>query len=212
MRIAAAAVAAVLVVVASSPVRAGDDIRAAREHFEKGKRLYDLGRFGEAAKEYEAAYQAKDDPALLFNLGQAYRLAGNHQRSLLAYKAYLRNVPAAPNRAEVEEHIREMQLAVDEENRQKATSQPPPTTTSTQPAPLPGPEAPRPNNLQAVGTTAVSPAATPAERPVYKRPWFWAVLAGGAVVVATGITLGVVFGGSTKNPTPSMGVATAAGF
>ena len=37
-------------------------------------------RFAEAAEEYEAAYQAKDDPALLFNLGQAYRLAGNRSR------------------------------------------------------------------------------------------------------------------------------------
>jgi hypothetical protein len=42
-------------------------------------------------------------------LGQAYRLTGNASQALLAYKAYLRNVPDAPNRAEVEGRIAELQ-------------------------------------------------------------------------------------------------------
>src|SRR5437879_13770949 len=57
-----------------SPARAVDDAsRVAMEHFRKGTRAYDLGRFLEAANEYEKAYEAKETPALLYNLGQAYR-------------------------------------------------------------------------------------------------------------------------------------------
>jgi hypothetical protein len=44
--------------IPASVCRAADDVAAAREHYAKGKRAYDLGRFAEAAKEYEAAYQA----------------------------------------------------------------------------------------------------------------------------------------------------------
>jgi tetratricopeptide (TPR) repeat protein len=131
-----------------------DDVQAARDHYAKGKRLYDLGRFAESAKEYEAAYQAKDDPALLFNLGQAYRLAGNYPKALLAYKAYLRNVPTAANRREVEERISEMQAIYDEQER---TGQRPPQGT-LEPAPLP-PE-PKPATPQTVPpVTRAEPAA-----------------------------------------------------
>jgi len=113
-----------------------DDVPAAREHYAKGKRLYDLGRFGDAAKEYEAAYQAKDDPALLFNLGQAHRLAHEYPQALLAYKAYLRNVPDAPNRAEVEDRIRELQAATDTET---STARVSPPTALPMPVPASSP-------------------------------------------------------------------------
>jgi hypothetical protein len=33
----------------------GNDVAAAKQHFIKGNRLFDLQRYGEAAREYEAA-------------------------------------------------------------------------------------------------------------------------------------------------------------
>src|SRR6266540_1009674 len=96
------AVVLTLAVVASlpSPARAADDTtRAAREHFNRGRKLYDLQRFPEAAVEYEKAYELRDDPSLLFNIGQAYRGAGEAQKALGFYRAFLRRVPDAPNAA-----------------------------------------------------------------------------------------------------------------
>jgi tetratricopeptide (TPR) repeat protein len=174
-----------------------DDVQAAREHYAKGKRLYDTGRFADAAKEYEAAYQAKDDPALLFNLGQAHRLAGNYPQALLAYKAYLRNVPDAPNRAEVEARITEMQSVVDQQAR---TSKSPPQGT-IEPKPLP--PSTTPTTTEAQPTNALVASPPPPHKSLAKKPWFWATVIGAAAVVATGIAVGVVYG--KQDPTPSVG-------
>lgn len=125
---------------------ADDASRIAMEHFKKGTRAYDLGRFLEAAAEYEKAYEAKDNPALLYNLGQAYRGAGEHQKALNCYRAYLRNAPDAPNREEVTKFIEALRITI---AMQKATAEKPPmgpmpepkaSATTTQPSPLPPPK------------------------------------------------------------------------
>jgi tetratricopeptide (TPR) repeat protein len=85
------------------------DVIAARDHFQRGSTAYDLGRFLDAAHEYEAAYEANPEPNLLFNIGQSYRFVPDYPKAILAFKAYLRNAPNAPNRAEVETRILEMQ-------------------------------------------------------------------------------------------------------
>src|SRR5258708_2740636 len=73
-----------------------DDLASARLHFKKAGKLYDLGRYLDAAREYEAAYEAKDDPALLYNVAQAYRLGGDNPNAARAYKSFLRRMPRAP--------------------------------------------------------------------------------------------------------------------
>jgi tetratricopeptide (TPR) repeat protein len=109
MRTLAWAALVVAVVAVAPSARAEDDIAAAREHYFRGTRLFDLRRFREAAKQYELAYEAKDDPKLLFNIGQAYRNAKDYEDAIGAFRSYLRRVPNAPHRAEVLERIREMQ-------------------------------------------------------------------------------------------------------
>ena len=96
---------------------AANDVSGARLHYSKANRLFDLQRYSEAAHEYEAAYEAKDDPALLFNIGQAYRLAGDYQKAMGAYKSYLRRSPHPKNRAELETRIAELQKLVIEQRR-----------------------------------------------------------------------------------------------
>src|SRR5262252_6344087 len=84
---------------AALPARAAEDAAAtAREHYQKGTTYYDLGKYTDAIKEFEAAYEIKNDPALLFNLAQSHRLAGNAEQALHFYRTYLRRVPKAPNR------------------------------------------------------------------------------------------------------------------
>jgi hypothetical protein len=90
-----------------------DDLPSARRHFRNGTKLFDLGRFEEAAHEYEAAFQAHDDPFLLFNCAQAYRHAKNYPMALQFFHTYLRRLPKAPNRPEVEERIVELQKIIE---------------------------------------------------------------------------------------------------
>jgi tetratricopeptide (TPR) repeat protein len=187
--------------LAVAPARArGADAMTAREHFEKGTTLYDLGQFRDAAREYEAAYKLKSDPALLYNIGQAYRFAGDAQGALLAYRAYLRRVPDAGNRREVEAHIAKLQRLVDE---QRATTTAPPTGTMRPGEPArttPPPAEPQPTATAHPAVVAQPVAARPAERtPVYKRWWLWTVV---GVVVAGAVVTGAVVA-TTPNDAPS---------
>jgi tetratricopeptide (TPR) repeat protein len=94
-------------VLAVVPARA-DTLADARAHYERGSALFDVGKFADAAHEYEAAYELRPDPVLLFNIGQAYRLASDYAKAIFSYKAYLRRVPNAQNRGMVEARIAEM--------------------------------------------------------------------------------------------------------
>jgi hypothetical protein len=129
-----------------------DDKAAAREHYEKGTSFYDLGRYPEAIKEFEAAYELKKDPALLFNLAQAYRLAGNAEQALHFYKTYLRYVPRPPNKAEIDDRIAALEKQVAE--HPQTQTQPPPAADATAPPPPPPPLATTP--------PAAPPPPTPA--------------------------------------------------
>jgi tetratricopeptide (TPR) repeat protein len=199
------AMSLILLLAGSGVALARDDVQSAREHFLKGKRAYDLGRFTDAAKEYEAAYEQKDDPALLFNIGQAHRLAGPaHARaSLLAYKAFLRNVPNPPNQLEVEAHIREMQAVVDQQAGEEAAAA---RAEAARKAETHKAEAAA---AKATPVETQQPSRSdlivrPADKPLVKKPWFWAVIGVSAAVVATGVALTVVYA-KPSDPTPSWG-------
>src|SRR4051812_20784404 len=99
-----------------------DEGPSAREHFRRGTNAFNLGHYLEAVKEYEAAYQVKEDPALLYNIGQAYRLAGEPRAAVRVYKSFVHQVPGAPQRAEVERRIEELQQTIDREERAKAAA------------------------------------------------------------------------------------------
>ncbi|HEX6835694.1 MAG TPA: tetratricopeptide repeat protein [Polyangia bacterium] len=124
-------------------------MQRAREHYQEGTKAYDLGRFDDAAREYEQAYEAKDDPALLFNIAQAYRFGKRYDKAILSYRSYLRRVPDAPNRAEIQSIMVELQRLLDE---QKKTESKPPTDTLQPVAPAAG----------GATTPSVSPPPAPA--------------------------------------------------
>jgi tetratricopeptide (TPR) repeat protein len=188
--------------VSSSPVEAAgnntaDATAKAREHFVKGTAHYDLGRYREAALEYEAAYEAKNEPSLLFNIGQAYRLAGDLPNALRAYKSFVRRVPDSPLRAEVEGQIAKINALIEEQSRVKTS----PPTGTIQPEPRSNEPTPkRPSNIPksddlVVQRSAPSPRAT----PVYKKWWLWTTIGG---VVALGVGLGVGLALSLPNNPP----------
>jgi hypothetical protein len=156
--------------LAAGTARAEDDdeLKAkAREHYIAGTKLFDLGKYQEAIREYELAYQAKDDPALLYNLGQAHRLAGNTAEALRSYKTFLIKVPKAPNKAEVGAKIRELEKLQDQQRR--SANMPPVGTIP--PAIKPGetrPTQPRPEQPQPEAKPQPQPEAKPQPQPEAK--------------------------------------------
>jgi tetratricopeptide (TPR) repeat protein len=190
------------------------ETETARELFEKGTAAYALGHYDEAAAAYEKAFSIKPDPALLYNAAQAHRQAGNKKRALMLYQNYVRLYPGrVPNRAEVDRIIVSLRQAIDSD--QNASSVPPMDTAppgrdyGPEPAPAPARTAPPAATESRVSTATPAGARdltqTPAEKPLVKRPWFWAVVAGAVVVVAVGVGLGVGLGTADRDPHPSIG-------
>lgn len=62
--------------------------QVAEEHFKRGTTAYNLARFDEAVEEFTKAYEAWPQPAFLYNIAQAYRLAGNCKQALYFYKRF----------------------------------------------------------------------------------------------------------------------------
>jgi tetratricopeptide (TPR) repeat protein len=174
-----------LVFFASVAAWAGPNEDAARESTRKATVAFNVGAYDEAARHYEAAYRLVQDPILLFNLGQSWRLGGQPERALASYRAYLRTAPAtAPNRELVERRIGELEAIVVASRR-------------SQVAPPPNPLEPD----QPVGGLAVTATPEP-ERPAYKRWWFWAGTGALVAAVAVGAIVLSSGGGSRAPATP----------
>jgi tetratricopeptide (TPR) repeat protein len=124
----------VFVGAGARPAHADDPAtRAARRHFERGEKLFALGKFDEALDEYQKAFDAKPIPDFLFNIGQCYRNLGDYDQAIFSFKKYLKLEPEAPNKEAVEALIADL-----ENKKQHAVGKslverprPPPTAQST---------------------------------------------------------------------------------
>jgi hypothetical protein len=164
----------------------------AKDLYDSGLRHYNLTEYDAALADFKKAYQLSGRPELLYNLAQCYRAMGDPTKAQAQYRAYLREKPDAANRAEVEKLILAMDTAIKAQKQPPTEASPPVTPT---PAPAPPPVAapgPEPSVAPAAVTATAPPPAE--HRPVYKKGWFWGVMAGVAAVVVAGVTVGAVLG------------------
>jgi tetratricopeptide (TPR) repeat protein len=158
--------------------------REAKASYEEGARHYDLAEYAEALDSFKDAYRAKTDPAFLFNIAQCLRKLERMEEAATFYRTYLRRAPEAPNRAEVERHLKDI------ESQLAAASPVIPQGT------FPAQETPR---------IDLSPRPAPEieEHPLYKRWWIWT--AAGAVAAGAAATIIIL---ARRDPTsiPSSGL------
>jgi tetratricopeptide (TPR) repeat protein len=83
------------------------DKRFAQEAFKQGQIQYNLGRFEKALEHFSKAYETMPHGAFLFNIGQCHRHLNDHEKAVFFFEGYLRALPTAPNRQEVEDLIAE---------------------------------------------------------------------------------------------------------
>ena len=109
---------------------AADDAKKAdaRSLYEEGLKHYNLGEYDAAIDAFKKAYAISSAPGLLFNIAQSYRLKKDYEQASNFYLTYLRLKPDAPNRADVEQRIDEMNKLLEE---QKSMEKRPPTGTVT---------------------------------------------------------------------------------
>jgi tetratricopeptide (TPR) repeat protein len=178
--------AAGLVVPAGAVASPLDEARVLND---KATAEFALGRFPEAAEHFEKAFEAKPDPALLYNAAQAHRLAGNKERALALYQSYLRVYGNKDKRVEVEARIRELKEAI-------AKPAPAPGAPA-QPVAPPPPASPPPP----AAVSLVAQPAPPEDRTATSRPLLWVAI-GGGIVAAVAVTLLLVV---KRDPEPSIG-------
>jgi tetratricopeptide (TPR) repeat protein len=171
---------------------AQDNKAKARKHFDNGKNLYDAGDFAPALAEFKEAFRLRDDPVFLFNMGQCHSKLGDDSSALHAYRSYLRRKPDAPNRAQVEARIAEL------EERQGKTAgtanPPPPLPPDTTPSVV---RTPKPEPAPVIDLQSTQPPPEPARTPLLKTWWFWTGV--GAVVVGGVATAILLSRGGAKN-------------
>ena len=207
-----AALAAVVVVTAvggawaqepAAPKRSDDPAAAeARRHYEEGTKAFNLGEFPRAIAEFKAAYNAKDDPSLLYNIAQSFRLEGDATQAIFFYRSFLRNMPATPNRREVEGRIRTLEKQLEdqkkEEQQRKESAAPLPLTPmpAVTPPPVPAPVAEPPPATATVPAAPPAPEAAPVVQPLPAAP---------APVQPAPVTPAVDLTGAPAEPAPAQG-------
>jgi tetratricopeptide (TPR) repeat protein len=85
------------------------DDDAARRHFTAGRGLYDVGRFDQAAIEFEEAHRLSGRPALLYNLYIAYRDAGNIPKAAENLRRYLQEMPDVEDRVNLRARLEQLE-------------------------------------------------------------------------------------------------------
>jgi len=102
-------------------------LRAAKAHFRQGKAFYEAGVYGDAIASYEKAYALAPLPELLFNIGQAHRMAGDKVKAIASYERYLEAAAEGSLAEEARGHVAmlksRIQLEEAEAARKKAEAE-----------------------------------------------------------------------------------------
>jgi tetratricopeptide (TPR) repeat protein len=168
---------ALAIAAVSAPARAQSDasIEEAKKYAAQAKVHYDLGEYDAAAEAYIKVYRIKPLPALLYNIAQSYRQAGQYEKAKQFYEAYLREDPEPATKKVVQRAIKEIEQLL---AKQKRAREIPPTgvaqtapvgaaTTAAKPpvGPAAGASAGAVATLTPERTTAIESSRPPASNP-----------------------------------------------
>jgi len=131
---------------AATALAHADAREEAKAHFKQAHVHQEAGAYALAADEYIAAYALDPRPETLFNVAQAYRLAGNKPAALDYFQRYLATKPtgSAADQARAFASELERQIA---EDKARADAAPPPAPPPVEHPPKPQP-APPPATIQ----------------------------------------------------------------
>jgi len=139
-----------------------------KQHYEKATRAYDVQKYAEAIEEYQKAYEIGGDPAMLFNIGQAYRLSDQLPEAVRFYRRYLQRSPSARNRDDVERKIAELDRTIEERRKAAAATKPPPLETPASSGSTKPPASTTPAATTPVASSSPSSTAPPAVPPPFE--------------------------------------------
>lgn len=77
--------------------------------YNEGQAAYDRGDYALAVQRWQEAYRLSKEPALLFNLAQAHRLANECEPALAGYRQFVAIDPTSEQRALAEQLVNELE-------------------------------------------------------------------------------------------------------
>lgn len=101
---------AVVVTLIAATVGAAYADPSAEELFEQGQTAFAQKDFPTAIAKWKESFRLSNEPELLFNVGQAYRLDGDCTNALATYRQFLSLAPASEQRPLAEDFVRELSL------------------------------------------------------------------------------------------------------
>lgn len=92
-----------------TPARADAVIDDARVHMEAGQKLFEAGKFLDAATEFEAGYRVQPYKSFLYNAAVAAERGGDRVRAIARYSEFLGAEPNAPDAPQIRATIERLQ-------------------------------------------------------------------------------------------------------
>ncbi len=182
--------------LAAAPAHADSIASRARMLFDRAETHFSLGEFTQALDLYREAYRLKPLPGFLFNIGQCHRKLGRCDQAVFFFKQFLDKLPKAPNRALVEDLVRECEAVLAAARRPKPEPGP---TTRPLARPRVEPVPPLPKREPVRHALPVPPPPRRGPHPA----WFWTTAALSVGLLATGaVTGGLTLGQSNEYNDP----------
>ena len=186
--------------------------KRAETHFRAGAMHYGAGAYDRALVEYQTAFDLAPIPLIRFNIAQAQRQLTLRREALESYRQYLAVEPEGKGSVEARAHVQELERELEEEARAAAAKQEleeaqrreaaAAAKRAEAAAAAQRAETERQAQERRLQPPPVAPAPAKESPSLVRRPLFWGLLGGGALVLAGGIAVTAVF--STSDPTPSL--------
>lgn len=165
------------------------DIEGAKAEYRLASDAYALGNYEQAIGHFERAYQLSQEPALLFDLGQAYTRwydlsndVEHLKKARRMFENYVINLDVTEMTDEEKANARtDAQRRIAEVDRRIA------------------------DHREAKPKTDDTDTDDAAKKPVHKKAWFWVAILGGLAVVTAGVATGVVLGTRRDGFQPELG-------
>jgi tetratricopeptide (TPR) repeat protein len=85
-------------------------------HFRTGMRYFDLGRFAEAAVEFERVFEFSHQPEIMYNIARAYEGARNFRRAVESYERVIADAPAGIDLETIRQDVARLRLLIVEQS------------------------------------------------------------------------------------------------
>jgi tetratricopeptide (TPR) repeat protein len=184
---------------------ARDDEDVAKALFQAGKAAYEAGKYADALKYFEQAYEQSQRPRMLYNVGQAADRARNDERALEAFRRFLELLPDDEHVPEVQLRVVALERSVAERSAAQsgATTHDPDSAAALSPVAVAS-AAPHDAEASAYDPALDGPSdQAPESDSLFGQWWFWTVT---GVVVAGGATaLVFALSGDAAEPKPIPG-------